>query len=199
MNQPNLNYEQDKFLSEKGTFETYKDKWETLKSAMEANDSPLSAFSLNSEGDYENFLLAVMSGRWATETGKFFVNITQPIGISSFLSAERNSEGYVYNERGEIVFNIVDIDEAQLFTLSEIEELIPSEYRNEKFIIPEVEAKKEWSRSTYIPEAVDLEETIVANSLPVPEEVSGPEEPEKIDHTQNAISILNATMEAFHK
>ena len=191
MNQPNLNYEQDKFLLEKGKFETYKDKWEILKSAMEANDSPLSAFSLSSEGDYENFLLAVMSGQWTTETGKFFVNITQPIGISSFLSAERNSEGYVYNEQGEIVFNIVDIDEAQLFTLSEIEELIPSEYQNEKFIIPEVEAKKEWSRSTYIPETVDLEETIVSNSLPVPEE------PEKIDHTQNAISILNATMEAF--
>ena len=191
MNQPNLNYEQDKFLLEKGKFETYKDKWEILKSAMEANDSPLSAFSLSSEGDYENFLLAVMSGQWTTETGKFFVNITQPIGISSFLSAERNSEGYVYNEQGEIVFNIVDIDEAQLFTLSEIEELIPSEYQNEKFIIPEVEAKKEWSRSSYIPEAVDLEETIVSNSLPVPEE------PEKIDYTQNAISILNATMEAF--
>lgn len=191
MNQPNLNYEQDKFLLEKGKFETYKDKWEILKSAIEANDSPLSAFSLSSEGDYENFLLAVMSGQWTTETGKFFVNITQPIGISSFLSAERNSEGYVYNEQGEIVFNIVDIDEAQLFTLSEIEELIPSEYQNEKFIIPEVEAKKEWSRSSYIPEAVDLEETIVSNSLPVPEE------PEKIDYTQNAISILNATMEAF--
>ena len=197
MNQPNLNYEQDKFLLEKGKFETYKDKWEILKSAMEANDSPLSAFSLSSEGDYENFLLAVMSGQWTTETGKFFVNITQPIGISSFLSAERNSEGYVYNEQGEIVFNIVDIDEAQLFTLSEIEELIPSEYQNEKFIIPEVEAKKEWSRSTYIPEAVDLEETIVSNSLPIPEDISGLEESEKVDHTQNAISIINATMAAF--
>lgn len=198
MNQPNLNYEQDKFLLEKGKFETYKDKCEILKSAMEANDSPLSAFSLSSEEDYENFLLAIMSGQWITETGKFFVNITQPIGISSFLSAEKNSEGYVYNERGDIVFNIVDIDEAQLFTLTEIEELIPIEYRNEKFIIPEVEAKKEWNRSTYIPEAVDLEETIVTNSLPIPEDISGLEESEKVDHTQNAISIINATMAAFH-
>lgn len=197
MNQPNLNYEQDKFLLEKGKFETYQEKWETLKSAMEANDSSLSDFSLSSEEDYENFLVAVMSGKWTTETGKFFVNITQPIGISSFLSAEKNSEGYVYNEQGGIVFNIVDIDEAQLFTLTEIEELIPIEYRNEKFIIPEVEAKKEWNRSTYIPEEVDLEETIVTSSLPIPEAISGLEEPEKVDHTQNAISIINATMEAF--
>ena len=197
MNQPNLNYEQDKFLLEKGKFATYQEKWETLKSAMETNESSLSDFSLNSEEDYENFLLAVMSGQWTTETGKFFVNITQPIGISSFLSAEKNSEGYVYNERGEIVFNIVDIDEAQLFTLTEIEELIPIEYQNEKFIIPEVKAKKEWNRSTYTPEAVDLEETIVTNSLPIPEDISRLEESGKVDHTQNAISIINATMEAF--
>ena len=74
-----------------------------------------------------------------------YVNVTEIIGVSSFLAGQKDENGYyVRNSNGEIVWDVVDIDEAELFTDEQIATIVPKEYRGKAFVIRELDARKEW-------------------------------------------------------
>ncbi|WP_048800639.1 hypothetical protein [Streptococcus constellatus] len=142
---PVLTLEQDRFLKNK-SFDTYKKKLEVLSRAYSANAmKTINGFSLDSEEQYKALFEAVFSGVWDVDTGMRYVNVTEIIGVSSFLSGQKDENGYyVRNADGEIVWDIVDIDEAELFTDEQIATIVPKEYRGKSFVLRELDARKEW-------------------------------------------------------
>ena len=145
IDKPVLTLEQDRFLKNK-SFDTYKKKLEVLSRAYSANAmKTINGFSLDSEEQYKALFEAVFSGVWDVDTGMRYVNVTEIIGVSSFLSGQKDENGYyVRNADGEIVWDIVDIDEAELFTDEQIATIVPKEYRGKSFVLRELDARKEW-------------------------------------------------------
>ena len=145
IDKPVLTLEQDRFLKNK-SFDTYKKKLEVLSRAYSANAmKTINGFSLDSEEQYKALFEAVFSGIWDVDTGMRYVNVTEIIGVSSFLAGQKDENGYyVRNSNGEIVWDVVDIDEAELFTDEQIATIVPKEYRGKAFVIRELDARKEW-------------------------------------------------------
>ncbi|VUW97505.1 Uncharacterised protein [Streptococcus constellatus] len=142
---PILTLEQDRFLKNK-SFDTYKKKLEVLSRAYSANAMKTNnGFSLDSEEQYKALFEAVFSGVWDVDTGMRYVNVTEIIGVSSFLAGQKDENGYyIRNSDGEIVWDVVDIDEAELFTEEQIATIVPKEYRGKAFVLRELDARKEW-------------------------------------------------------
>ena len=110
-----------------------------------------------------------------------YVNVTEIIGVSSFLAGQKDENGYyVRNSNGEIVWDVVDIDEAELFTDEQIATIVPKEYRGKAFVIRELDARKEWGEkqpSEDISEEVQpvVEEAVVdVKTEPEPEPEPAP-------------------------
>lgn len=145
IDKPVLTLEQDRFLKNK-SFDTYKKKLEVLSRAYSANAmKTINGFSLDSEEQYKALFEAVFSGVWDVDTGMRYVNVTEIIGVSSFLAGQKDENGYyIRNSNGEIVWDVVDIDEAELFTDEQIATIVPKEYRGKAFVIRELDARKEW-------------------------------------------------------
>ncbi len=145
IDKPVLTLEQDRFLKNK-SFDTYKKKLEVLSRAYSANAmKTINGFSLDSEEQYKALFEAVFSGVWDVDTGMRYVNVTEIIGVSSFLAGQKDENGYyVRNADGEIVWDVVDIDEAELFTDEQIATIVPKEYRGKSFVLRELDARKEW-------------------------------------------------------
>ena len=178
---PVLTLEQDRFLKNK-SFDTYKKKLEVLSRAYSANAmKTINGFSLDSEEQYKALFEAVFSGVWDVDTGMRYVNVTEIIGVSSFLAGQKDENGYyVRNSNGEIVWDVVDIDEAELFTDEQIATIVPKEYRGKAFVIRELDARKEWGEkqpSEDISEEVQpvVEEAVVdVKTEPEPEPEPAP-------------------------
>lgn len=164
IDKPVLTLEQDRFLKNK-SFDTYKKKLEVLSRAYSANAmKTINGFSLDSEEQYKALFEAVFSGVWDVDTGMRYVNVTEIIGVSSFLAGQKDENGYyVRNSNGEIVWDVVDIDEAELFTDEQIATIVPKEYRGKAFVIRELDARKEWGEK-------QLSEDISEEVQPVVEE-----------------------------
>lgn len=143
---PILTVGQDQFLKGK-SFDTYKKKLEVLSRAYSANAmKTINGFSLDSEDQYRALFEAVFSGVWEVDTGMRYVNITQSLGLPSFLVCRRDEFGdYVRGADGHIAWDIVsDLDGAELFTEDQIKVLVPKEFCNPVFIVRELDARKQW-------------------------------------------------------
>lgn len=225
---PVLTLEQDRFLKNK-SFDTYKKKLEVLSRAYSANAmKTINGFSLDSEEQYKALFEAVFSGVWDVDTGMRYVNVTEIIGVSSFLSGQKDENGYyVRNADGEIVWDIVDIDEAELFTDEQIATIVPKEYRGKSFVLRELDARKEWGEKQSVdgstasvqpveepiievepePEPVpDVETNTINQQKPVvkPDPVVKPrpmtkaeKQLQKKDYTKESIKIINATIDSL--
>lgn len=215
IDKPVLTLEQDRFLKNK-SFDTYKKKLEVLSRAYSANTMKTNnGFSLDSEEQYKALFEAVFSGVWDVDTGMRYVNVTEIIGVSSFLAGQKDENGYyVRNSNGEIVWDVVDIDEAELFTDEQIATIVPKEYRGKAFVIRELDARKEWGEkqpSEDISEEVQpvVEEAIVdVKTEPEPEPEPAPivqpaptaetkVKQQKKDYTKESIKIINATIDSL--
>ena len=75
----------------------------------------INGFSLDSEDQYRALFEAVFSGVWEVDTGMRYVNITQSLGLPSFLVCRRDEFGdYVRGADGHIAWDIVsDLDGAE--------------------------------------------------------------------------------------
>ena len=225
---PVLTLEQDRFLKNK-SFDTYKKKLEVLSRAYSANAmKTINGFSLDSEEQYKALFEAVFSGVWDVDTGMRYVNVTEIIGVSSFLSGQKDENGYyVRNADGEIVWDIVDIDEAELFTDEQIATIVPKEYRGKSFVLRELDARNEWGEKQSVdgstasvqpveepiievepePEPVpDVETNTINQQKPVvkPDPVVKPrpmtkaeKQLQKKDYTKESIKIINATIDSL--
>lgn len=142
MTNPILTKEQAKFL-EGQNISTFKSKFEVISKALEANNTESDGFSINTEKEYEEFLTAVIIGKWDIE--RYVVNITQNIGIANFLSLSRDREGNIEKDsKGNYKWDVVDFSEAERFSKEEIELMVPEEYKNEVFILTESKATDIW-------------------------------------------------------
>lgn len=142
MTNPILTKEQAKFL-EGQNISTFKGKFEVISKALEANNSGSDGFSINTEKEYEEFLTAVIIGKWDIE--RYVVNITQNIGIANFLSLSRDREGNIEKDsKGNLKWDVVDFADAERFSKEEIEQMVPEEYKNDVFILTESKATDIW-------------------------------------------------------
>ena len=113
MTNPILTKEQAKFL-EGQNISTFKGKFEVISKALEANNAGSDGFSINTEKEYEEFLTAVIIGKWDIE--RYVVNITQNIGIANFLSLSRDREGNIEKDsKGNLKWDVVDFADAERF------------------------------------------------------------------------------------
>ena len=161
MTNPILTKEQAKFL-EGQNISTFKGKFEVISKALEANNTESYGFSINTEKEYEEFLTAVIIGKWNIE--RYVVNITQNIGIANFLSLSRDREGNIEKDsKGNYKWDVVDFSEAERFSKEEIELMVPEEYKNEVFILTESKATEIWGEEE-IKLSTPKQKTTVSNS-----------------------------------
>ena len=114
-------------------FETPKEKIAALSmiySAERQFENPL----VLEESDYETVLQAVMTGKFIVDTGLYFVNVGKPVNREEFLACSgigTESDGYYWEFESR--------ENAKLFTMEEINTIIPKAYRSEDYIVLERE------------------------------------------------------------
>lgn len=140
---------------------TYAQKFEVISRAFGANKMHSDGFQLESEEEYKAFLDAVLSGEWTVE--HYVVNISQIMGISNFLAISRDNDGESkLNAKGEITWDVVDFDEAERFTKSELEELVPEIYLNDDCVLLEQDAEDYWGTNTEVTPENDEQDAATA-------------------------------------
>lgn len=116
-------------------FETPKEKIAALSliySAERQSENPL----ILEESDYETVLQAVMTGKFIVDTGLYFVNVGKPVNREEFLACSgigTESDGDKY------YWEFESRENAKLFTMEEINTIVPKAYRSEDYIVLERE------------------------------------------------------------
>ena len=117
-------------------FETPKEKIAALSmiySAERQSENPL----ILEESDYETVLQAVMTGKFIVDTGLYFVNVGKPVNREEFLAfsgIDTESDGY-----DKYYWEFESRENAKLFTMEEINTIVPKAYRSEDYIVLERE------------------------------------------------------------
>lgn len=123
---------------------TNMDKLVIFNKAYGKHIMPTNNFTFKDDESVGNFLSAVMLGEWKVDNGKRYINITEPMGISSFLYCKRNEKGELIVDNMETAWDVVDYEQATLFTIEEIETVVPTFYTNPSMILTEEEAENRW-------------------------------------------------------
>ena len=140
----NINKLSDKIIVKKNVteilsyikFETPKEKIAALSmiySAERQSENPL----ILEESDYETVLQAVMTGKFIVDTGLYFVNVGKPVNREEFLACSgivTESDG-----DGKYYWEFESRENAKLFTMEEINTIVPKAYRSEDYIVLERE------------------------------------------------------------
>lgn len=118
-------------------FETPKEKIAALSmiySAERQLENPL----VLEESDYETVLQAVMTGKFIVDTGLYFVNVGKPVNREEFLACSgigtESDDG-----DDKYYWEFESRENAKLFTMEEINTIIPKAYRSEDYIVLERE------------------------------------------------------------
>ncbi|HFI0144911.1 TPA: hypothetical protein ACGOR8_001989 [Streptococcus suis] len=140
---PVITPEQEEVIRSGNTV-TNMDKLVIFNKAYGKHIMPTNNFTFKDDESVGNFLSAVMLGEWKVDSGKRYINITEPMGISSFLYCKRNEKGKLIVDNMETAWDVVDYEQATLFTIEEIETVVPTFYTNPSMILTEEEAEKRW-------------------------------------------------------
>ena len=117
-------------------FETPKEKIAALSmiySAERQFENPL----VLEESDYETVLQAVMTGKFIVDTGLYFVNVGKPVNREEFLAC--SGLGTESDGDDKYYWEFESRENAKLFTMEEINTIIPKAYRSEDYIVLERE------------------------------------------------------------
>ncbi len=140
----NINKLSDKIIVKKNVaeilsdikFETPKEKIAALSmiySAERQSENPL----ILEESDYETVLQAVMAGKFIVDTGLYFVNVGKPVRREEFLACSGTRTEYEGDDK--YYWEFESRENAKLFTMEEINTIVPKAYRSEDYIVLERE------------------------------------------------------------
>ena len=139
-----INKLSDKIIVNKNVAEIFSDiKFETPKekivalsliySAERQSENPL----ILEESDYETVLQAVMTGKFIVDTGLYFVNVGKPVNREEFLTC--SEIGTESDGDDKYYWEFESRENAKLFTMEEINTIVPKAYRSEDYIVLERE------------------------------------------------------------
>ena len=152
-------------------FDSFKDKFDVIGAAFKAQRDEVSPLHILDESQYHAFLTAVIEGNFVVDTGKYYVNIGEPINRDEFLFYEE--ETTASNDGLGATTKIYkwgtgSFKEASLLSFEELHSIVPKTYVSPEFILLENIAKEKWGISEEEEAPVAEDETSVIEEYDEP-------------------------------
>lgn len=126
---------------------SFKDKFDVIGAAFKAQRDEVSPLHILDESQYHAFLTAVIEGNFVIDTGKYYVNIGEPINRDEFLFYEEEtttSQDGLGATTKTFKWGTGSFKEASLLTFDELHSIVPKTYVSPEFILLENIAKEKW-------------------------------------------------------